>query len=174
MPARKPDPEAKPQRSRKKLQPDLEETTLEEQASEPSSPVLPDLDESDLFAAHAGAIDRTLVELATGIKVVLPYRKRKLSRGDTSEWEVEDEQGGTVWVYTTEPSLSAARLIREQNKGKAAAKEARATATTLLLKLCVPGHDAEVNAYLASLPPETLARYAFDEATLAAIEAARE
>ena len=71
------------------------------------------------------------------------------------------------------PNVTCLRLVREQLKGKAAAKEAKASASTLVIKMAVPGKDAELDAYLASLPEETLAKYGFDGELLAQIAALR-
>jgi hypothetical protein len=135
--------------------------------------VVEQVEQADRFSDAAEAVDQTLVELATGIKIALKVRKASRVRGAVEE-KIETTDDETWWVYTTPPSVTAAKLIREQIKGKAAAREAKATASSLVLKLAVPGHDREITRFLASLDPTVLARYDFDAETLAAIEAARE
>jgi hypothetical protein len=130
-------------------------------------------DSTDLFEQHAEAIDATMLAMAQGIKILLPCRKRKLTKGE-GEWEVEGEDGETVWVYTQPPHPACLKEVTQQNRGRAAQKEARAQAATLVLKLAVPGRDAQIDSYLASLPEDVLARYRFDPELMAHLQQIRD
>jgi hypothetical protein len=127
--------------------------------------------DDDLAGLYQEAVQR-IRDGIRGFWTVYPVKKGKLLRGE-SEWELETPSG-IIYGYKRLPDTSLLKLVTEQTRGKAGTKETTVKATTLVLKLAVPGHDADVDKYLASLDQATLDKYDFPPDVLERISKYRE
>jgi hypothetical protein len=127
--------------------------------------------DDDLAGLYQEAVQR-IRDGIRGFWTVYAVKKAKLLRGE-SEWELETPSG-IIYGYKRLPDTSLLKLVTEQTRGKAGTKETTVKATTLVLKLAVPGHDADVDKYLASLDQATLDKYDFPPDVLERISKYRE